>query len=454
MENKEIFKKFRETRPAGSFAAPVESWKNTLVESLVFLFPFSFALDFKGQEGGSLEQALMAIVSVAIFLMIFLAGRLRATRGSGICIAWSFLVLMVGCFTAICYGVKLEFTMKMLLPYWLFVAGIWTGSVACNSLNAAWSLFFGMTAAGLVSLLFRYYYATQVRGLALEEMRYQILSPAIASLIAYVCASFCFSRKLNVSVLLTSMAITVMIGLSITRSFVITLIFAALGLPLLLWRLGRGNAFHSVYARWRKLGLLIALGGAIIGLGVAYWLRPDIFDSWEGRLYAHRTNTRSGEDVNYITRIAEVKGIWERVSGSPWSMIFGLGFGNTYQWSFDYSEEVRSVSAAMVYSFFVPLWTAGHSPFNYALFFGGIPGLVWQICMFLLPLSLGWRSIPLFRPVTNSRVLKLFSFSLLSVLLYLSQSITANPFAERLSAHYLGLSLGLLLGINKLLANR
>jgi hypothetical protein len=104
----------------------------------------------------------------------------------------------------------------------------------------------------------------------------------------------------------------------------------------------------------------------------------------------------------------------------------------------------------MLHAFFVPLWTAGHSPFNYALFFGGLPALIWQGWIFLYPLLKNLSILSWFRRVNDARLLQIYIFNLLSLILYLSQCLTMNPFAERMAAQLLGLSIGMLLAMPKL----
>jgi len=137
---------------------------------------------------------------------------------------------------------------------------------------------------------------------------------------------------------------------------------------------------------------------------------------------------------------------------SPWSIMVGEGFGNTFRWDFDYSEEIRSVSADMVDDFFQEAWLGGHSPFTYASFFGGIVGVIWQLYIFGRPFLLGWQIMPGLRTVVHAEILRLFAFALLAILLSLADSFTSNPLGERLAAQFLGIAIGMLLGLPKLFA--
>lgn len=431
------------------YLLPTEPWKNDLLRVLLIAYPFSFALDFKGPGGGSLEQIVMAVSSVAVFLAILITGSLRATRGIKLIICSSFFFSVLGCLTAVYYSVPADQMVRLVFPYWLFTTGVWAGTVAANSLELAWGLFRAMVSAGVISLFFRYYYATEVSGLEMDEMRYQVLSPAICSLIAYVCATFCFMRKLNLTAMFIGGVTIVVISLSVTRSFLITFCFTVVGVSLLIMRLNWDNPGHKIYLRWRKIGLIFVCCGSVIGLAAAYEIRPAVFDAWASRLYSDRVNTSSGDDVNLISRVAEAKGIWEEVSETPLKMFFGKGFGNTYHWSDSYMADVRSVSEEIVTTFFVPTWNAAHSPFTYALLFGGIPAMIWQVWIFAAPLWHGWQRLRWLRTIADSRFLQIFTFNLLSLFLFLSQSLTSNPFGERLSAQYLGLSIGLLLAAEK-----
>lgn len=427
-----------------------ESWKDSLLLGLLILFPFAFAFDFKGATGGTWAQFIMATYAVFVFLCLLFAGPLRPTRPARLAIILTAAFFFLGCFMAGLNSVPFDRAIRIIFLFWLFLSGLWVGCAAANSAALGRTLFHAMVGAGLCSLFFRYYYATDVAGVGLHEMRYQVLSPAISCLIAYICASFCFMRKISVPVLFTAIATTVIIALSVTRSYIIAAVFMVMGVPIIVFRLSWNNSRHDAFRLWRKIGLWFVSCGLVAGLLFAAFLRPDLLEVWAGRMYSQRALTVSGVDVNYITRVAEASGIWKEVSSGKESLLFGMGFGNSYQWDYDYVGEVGSVSQDMVYAFFAPTWEPAHSAFSYALFFGGVPALLWQIWMFAMPLVSGWRVIPLMRRCTDWKLLQLFLFNMLVVWMYLSQSITSNPWGERLSAQFLGLSMGMLLAFSKL----
>jgi hypothetical protein len=431
-----------------------ESWKRSLRGALLFLFPFSFALDFRGDEGGSLVQTLMALFSLFCMLTIFATGRLRPERGVLAIIVYSTFVIGLGIGVAMLNGVPFDRWIRVAFPFVLFVWGIWAGSVAANSQTHFENLYRGVVVAGAVSVMFRYFYSTAVSGIELDEMRYQVLSPAIFSLLAYICAYFSFTNKLRIAPMMVAGAVLISIALSITRSPIFAVSVAVIGVPYLIFRLSFRNPAHSSFSRWRKYSLVTMVISVIGGLVLTFYLRPDFLAEWSQRLFTARVVTRSGEDVNYVTRIAEAKGFWDSVSGSPWTIIAGEGFGNMYQWAYEYTGEVASVSDQMVYAFFAPTWTAGHSPFTYALFFGGLIGATWQIYVFVMPAIRGWRMLRIMRPVNDAGILQLFTFGFLSIFLFFSQSLTSNPFGERLSGQYFGIAIGLLLSVPKILRLR
>jgi hypothetical protein len=304
-----------------------------------------------------------------------------------------------------------------------------------------------MAVAGLVSVLFRYLYAVRISGMVVDEMRYQILSPALIFLMAYVYARLSVFRTLSVFVFFVIVTSVIVILVSLTRSYVISVVFLMVGGSFLTWRLDPRNRWADLFSVRRFLVLTSAVFAGAFGLAAANVIRPDIIESWQARLFADQALTSSGSDVNLVSRIAEASGIWNQTMESPRSAIFGSGFGNLYQWDYTFAGEVSSVSVEMVYAFFAPTWSMAHSPFTYALFFGGAVGLLWQLWFFIYPLAVGVRNLPSFIGSDQREVRFLYVFCMLAIWLCVSQSLTSNPLGERMSAQFLGVVIGLLFGV-------
>jgi hypothetical protein len=250
-----------------------EAWKDSLVRGLLFVSPFAFALDFKGEQSGTIWQMLMAVGAVGVFVFLCIFGVLAPTRASLKGISWSAVAIGTGVITAYVLDVPFEQLGRMVLPYGLFFAGLWAGSIAGNDQKTAWTLICGMAVAGVLSLFFRYFYSTRVAGLDLSAMRYQIITPAISTLIAFVSVSFCYVQRIRQSAILISAAVVAVIGISITRTYLLTIVALICSLVFLLWRLSRRNSLHNVYKRSRRIGLIVVVFGGLVGLGVAAVLR-------------------------------------------------------------------------------------------------------------------------------------------------------------------------------------
>lgn len=438
-------------RSAPPFAAQLPSTTSPGLLLPVFLFPFAFCFDFRGAEGGTIAQVAMAAVAASLFLGIVIIWPINGiTRLAKHTIALSGVAILVGLGSAFLQDVRFEQALRVSIPFALFFAGLWTGAAIAKSKSAYRCAMMAMVISAMGSLCFRYFYATDVAEMAMEDMRYQILSPANSTLLAYVCATFCFMRVWNPFVALVACALVGVIAISLTRSYLLTVAVAFLAVIAMLYLFSWRSVAHRHFITWRLRAGFLLIIASVGGAFFADVIRPGVWDAWYFRLFEHRSGL-SGHDFTLITRVAEARGIWEEVSHSVGTFLFGRGFGGEYYWSVEYLDELRAIYGSTSSKAFQSMWHTGHSAFTYALFFGGVIGLVWQIWIFVAPMRRMAVLRTWLRGTSDGQVLQAVMFNALSVVLYLSQSITANPFGERISAQFLGLSIGMLLALRPMI---
>jgi hypothetical protein len=345
---------------------------------------------------------------------------------------------------ALARSVPFERVVRVALPFALLLLGIAVGAVAASDGRRVSYLVRAMVAAGCVSAATRYYYSTGVAGISISEMRYQLLSPALPSLIAFVVARVAYAGRMDVWTMVTAMVVTISISLSITRAFLVVPI-AAVACVFLLDRLFdvRGLKIRRLWPN-RFMSTAVVGAAMLCGAVVAVAARPQVLQDWIGRVTTRASAT--GQDVTFLTRLAEAEGVWEQVTQSASSFLFGRGFGNTYSWSAKYVAEFQTITSGL-FEEFSGVWYPGHSCYTYALFFGGLFALMWQIYIVALPVIVVFAGRQ--QTFMSNHVLAespwRYAFIVSSIILYTSQSFTANPLGERLAGLFMGLTTGLLL---------
>jgi hypothetical protein len=137
-------------------------------------------------------------------------------------------MILVGIFSARLHGVPIERTIRVSGQYVLALLSM----IVCY-LEIARGVPKRVFVQALIvpcmaSLLFRALYAVIVLGVSLTEVRFQIISPGIPFLIAYAVSGLVLDSTIRTSALLAFIASTVVVLLSITRTYIFS--YAALSL--------------------------------------------------------------------------------------------------------------------------------------------------------------------------------------------------------------------------------
>ena len=417
--------------------APTTRRASLQARMLAAIFVMSFALDFKGNAGGSLIQYVMAGVNTIAFLL--LAARYRLTlRGSGLAtfVFWGWVAfLLTGSVGALLNDVPFDHYMRTIYPYALFAEGFLVAWWVARDARGATTLVAAMLFAAVVSLLFTFWWGFHFSGENAQVIRYQILSPLIPFLVVVAGYDLFFARRRRLRSLVILVTVFSVIALAVTRGML--LVVGMVGVAVLaawLW-----NGIRGAISLPRPIARAFAWGSVIgiLGLLTALIVAPDVVARWVNR------SLGVGHDITFWSRVAAVIGQWNQLVASPVSWLAGNGFGHSYHYAQTFAHLV--VPGISPTAFAAPMWFPGEFMWMTPIYYAGIiaGGLAIGILLWgalrsfhilrLLLRQHAWRLVTT-RPIWVG-VLGYFAF--------LGLGFTANPFIIRLSALFMGLSLGL-----------
>ena len=418
---------------------------------LMSVLPYVFVFDFRGDEGGSTIQFVMAGVSVLLTLYILSRYRFFLPDGFSKFLFYGLGALLVGFSSAIFFNVPVNQLIRVSLPFVLFVLSSWIGAnVATDFINLR--RFMGTCiTAGIVNSFFRYYWGLHYNSLGFDDVRYQILTPIMPFLISYCVVGVLFSRTIPIIPLLLSSWIVILSLLSVTRSLILTAVFGLFISFIYLFRIGARNPALVPYAKWRLPSVAFFALMCVVGGSITAVMRPEVFNDWHERLFESKS-TVDDIDITYMTRVAEAQGIWDQGISSPVSFIFGRGFGSNYSWSSDYVEHMRRLSSDLANNM-DQYWSGTHTIFTHGFLFGGVLGFLWVVYIYAFPLIRGYIAAIKLKNVFDPEYVRVYLIFNVSIFLFLSQSITSNPLGgERISAQFLGLFCGIVVTLSRNLA--
>jgi len=410
------------------------------IEKIIYwVFCFSFALDFRGEQGGSLILYVFLCVclgSGALYLTVtgnqrMVLGRERQPRGLIWVnrLWWFYLASTV--FTTLVMGVDLIHYMKVGVSYAVCGLAI---SVAKRMISRNIQLEDMVTPviyATIVSTVWTAFYAVTVKGISVDESRYQITSPAIPLLFAYGVWLLTVGKRPRLFELAGILLSVVLTLLSVTRSNIIVLA----GLLLAYAMLRRGVASK----RSPRVAAIVVAIGIVGGLGItlAAYLRPDTLETWQIRIFKQRT--ADNVDVTTLTRLAEYSGQWKALKEGVGSLMIGRGVGSTYVWDKDITDHFGPEAAREEYS----VWDGGHSFWVYSIYTGGFLFGPIVPAIYLLSMAASWRRAraamrlqALWRENASLRV-QILPF--LVLVAYFGFTFTTHPIANRFSAVTVGI---------------
>ena len=293
--------------------------------------------------------------------------------------------------------------------------------------------------ASLTSVLWKFYYATQVAGIDIYKMRYQIVATGGSIFIlSYVIVDLVIKNRIKLLHIFAIFAVSISGLLSITRSLIITLFFLCCGY---LW-----IAFQTSFHKNIQRAFLIVL--VIILVFIPSWyigekIRPGMSQAWIDRILFQQLGSFLTADITLLTRLAEWSGQWKSLASNVISLLFGRGLGSEYFWDPLY---FRQLSSAMRFHEFYDKsgWYSGHSMWVYSIYSGGL--LFGWIIIAISFLSL-FRVMAVIRKMSliNAPFLQTIAPLLFFVILgFISQGFTSSPLSNRYFAIIVGLVFGMI----------
>ncbi len=424
--------------------APEAAW----VERLLWAFVLSFALDYRAsvdrQAGGGtgFDQLLfLGICGLATVGIVFLGWRHLLVRpGVWMIAIWGgILVFMAG--NAFVQGVDPSRSLRTGLPFGLCLAGIVNAHIAaCSGLRAS-RIVAPVFAAAVINIFWRIIQGFLFKDISLETVRVEVLSPSTNWMAAWIGCALLLRSRFHWTLVLGVAALVTGIVATVTRALIFPVIASMLATSLCALLGARWGIF-----RWSDLSKRLLPAGALAGLGLAglvavgvIW--PALIERWEERLFHHAGDRNLSVDVSWLTRSAEAEDIMNILDEDPVRYFHGMGIGASYSWNMAYIPELQLVYPKDA-DLGSDVWFAGHSTWTYALFAGGIIGLLGHLILFSNTAVQSLRAAKANAALPGPDIWLAF-LPFVATLCFLSETATSNPFYERLAGMTFGIMAGL-----------
>lgn len=386
----------------------------------------AWMFDFRasGEGQGLAIQAVFATIYLIAFALFVTgdSGRVIRIQGLGLFLFCSILFLVTGLASGLAAGQAIYPLFRNGFSIFVYL----TGAYATARIVAAASPDFLRRLLAVACLVFgiaAFFTTLLQRGtIDLTRVRFEIVGNSVIAALAYLTLLLTFRlNRLELGTMLVNFAL---VFLSVTRTYLIVVLFQAL--PAL------QNA-RRLFGPRIVIYLLVA--AAVIGAIVISGQFG--VDRWIERLQSRGSN--SGQDITYLTRVSEWQFMWNGFLSSIDSFLFGNGFAaETIYWI---PKEVGGgfeMSVGFGHNQYLSmLFTAG--------FIGAIPLIVvqlqqaWRAYRFLLAAIRSGRS--------ESDLLFLGAWGAMIVLGVLSANYLLSTFGSRGASLWFGIGTGMLLGV-------
>jgi len=418
------------------------------VEKLLWVFMASFAFDYRASQareaagGAGIDQ--LVFLSLAIFStagILFLGWRHLLVRpGAWLILLWGgFLAFMA--LNALAQGVPPGRTIRIILPLCLCQAAIMNAHIAgCVGVRPSRIVAPILTAA-CINVIWRIFHGFVFKGVDLDTARTEVQSSANNWIAAWIGCALLLRKRFHISLLVVTGVLFIGIFITITRSLLFPVMASAMaaGLCFLLGKRWGIFRLSELPVRLMPVGAAVAL--ALGGIVLAAVIEPLLLERWNERLFHHGSDRNTTEDISYLTRRAEAGGIFEILNRDPVHYIYGKGIGASYYWHPSYMPAIHLI--------YPPgdelgndVWFAGHSTWTYSLFSGGMIGLLAHLALIggVMAASLTAARANASDPGPDQWLAFL---PFVAACCLLSETLTSNPFDERLAAMIFGMMAGL-----------
>ncbi|MGL4399525.1 MAG: hypothetical protein ACRCXD_06630 [Luteolibacter sp.] len=415
------------------------------VERLLWVFVFSFAFDYRASDpggGGGVDQLMFLAACVGSSAGIVALGwrTLTVRPGAWLIGFWGlFMAYMLA--NAVLQGVQFGRTIRIILPLVFCLFGLVNAHIAgCMGIRPS-RIVRPIFLVACINIVWRIFHGFVFGEVSVETVRFEVQSPATNWIAAWIGCAVLLRGRFHWSLLVACGVLFLGIVITVSRSLIFPVIvggMAAFGC----FVLGAKWGVYQLSSLGRRL---LPVGAALLlillAIGAVAVFQPVMIERWDERLFHNASDRNLGADISYLTRKAEADAIWKILAQDPVHFIHGRGVGSTYFWDGAYLPEI-SLVIPLEDAGVDEIWFAGHSIWTYGLLSGGVIAVV----SYLILLG-GTAALSLFAARANAsepgpdQWLAFLPFAATCCLL--SESLTSNPFQERLIGILFGLMAGL-----------
>lgn len=432
--------------PPDSIPVP-KAREAVLVEWLLWIFMASFALDYRASiaresSGGSgIDQLMFLGLCMASSAAILWLGRrfLTVRPGAWLLGFWGlFLIYQIG--NSVLQGVAPGRSLRVALPLAFCFLGMANAHIAgCMGIRPS-RIVTPVLAAACVNVLWRIFHGFVFQDASVETVRFEVQSPANSWIAAWIGCAILLRGRFHWSVIAACGVLFIGIFITVTRSLAFPVIASAVaaGFCFLLGVAWRQHGWWSLPKRLMPVGAIILL--VVLALGAAALVEPVMIERWHERLFFNAGDRNLSADISFLTRKAEADAIWKILSDDPVHFIHGRGVGTSYYWDQAYLPEIWQVLPKKETE--GEIWFAGHSIWTYGLLSGGVIAVLSYLLLFggTAVFSLASARANASDPGPDQWLAFL---PFIATCCLISETLTANPFQERLTGILFGMMAGL-----------
>ena len=418
------------------------------VERLLWVFMISFAFDYRA------AQAREAGGGAGIDQLVFLAGAIFSTAGI-LLLGWRHLLVRPGAWLILGWGSFLAFmganalvqgvapgrSIRIILPLCLCLAGMMNAHIAgCVGVRPS-RIVAPVFAAACTNVIWRIFHGFVFKGVTLETARVEVQSSANNWIAAWIGCALLLRPRFHWTLLVATGVLFIGIFVTITRSLLFPVMASAMASGLCFLLGCKWGNFQWLELPKRLLPVGAAAGLAMLGIIAAAVAEPLLIERWNERLFHHASDRNTTEDISYLTRRAEADGIFEILNRDPVHYLHGKGIGASYYWHPRHMPAIHLVYPPNE-EIGDDVWFAGHSMWTYSLFSGGVLGLMAHLALIggVMAASLSAARSNASDPGPDQWLAFL---PFVAACCLLSETLTSNPFDERLAAMIFGVMAGL-----------
>jgi len=418
------------------------------VERLLWVFLFSFAFDYRaslareGAGGSGIDQLLFLAICIASTMGIVALGwrYLTIRPGAWLITFWGlFIVFMIG--NAVLQGVQPGRSIRVALPFVFCLFAMVNSHIAgCVGIRPS-RIVTPVLVVACINVVWRIVHGFLFKEVSLETVRLEVMSPANNWIIAWISCAIMLRGRWSWSLPIACAVVFGGVFITITRSLIFPMVAGGITSVFCFFLCVRWGIL-PISSFLRRLAPVAAVGGlALLAIIIAAVTMPAMIERWNERLFHNASTVNLSKDISYLTRVAEADAMIKILKSDPVHFINGRGIGASYYWDRAYLPEINLV-IPLGDDNFDDIWFAGHSIWTYSIFSGGVIGF---LCYLTLLVGVGTFSLKAaWANASDPGPDQWLAFlPFIATCCIVSESLTSNPFQERL----LGILFGMMAGL-------